>query len=135
MPNNASAQMRRSKSTQIAAIFWSSGELWSREARDLAHHGAPPALRNMSGPVRADFVVFEPNGFVLERHSTKKGEGVRAFLFLHTDEDGEALNIIAWVPQLNRFSTWGGDDSAIDEEQVTSFAASMREHCDQAEAA
>lgn len=135
MPRNASAQVRHSRSAQIAAIFWSSGELWSREARDLAHHGPPPALRNMSGPVRADFVVFERNGFVLEHHSTKQGEGVRAFLFLHTDEDGEALNIIAWVPQLNRFSTWGGRDPAIDEDDVASSAASMREHCDQEEVA
>jgi hypothetical protein len=134
MQHKASAQIRRSRAAQIAAIFWSSGELWSREARDLAHHGAPPALRNMSAPARADFVVFERKGFVLERYSTRKGEGVRAFLFLHTDEDGEALNIIAWAPQLKRFSTWGGDDPAIEEGQVTSSAASMREHCDQAEA-
>jgi hypothetical protein len=134
MLRNVSAQKSRSRAVQVAAIFWSSGELWSREARDLARYGAPPALRNISGPVRADFVVFEPNGFVLERHSTKKGEGVRAFLFLQTDEDGEALTIIAWAPQLNRFSTWGGDQ-AVDEYDVASSAARMREYGDHAEAA
>lgn len=135
MPRNASAQVRSFSAVNVAATFWSSGELWPREAADLARYGVPLALRTMSGPVRADFVVLEPNGFVLERHSTRNGEGVRAFLFLHTNEDGEALNIIAWVPQLNRFSTWGGDGPTNDEIEVESSAPSTRQHCDQDEAA
>jgi hypothetical protein len=131
MPRNPSAHVRRFSATKTAAIFWNSGEVWQREADDLARYGAPPALRKLSVPVRADFIVLEQNGFVLERDSPKKGEGVRAFLFLLTDEDGEALNIIAWVPQLNRFSTWIGHDPADDEDEAGNSASIMREHCDQ----
>jgi len=132
MLRNPSAKVRRYSAATIAAAFWSSGELWQREANDLARHGAPPTLRKMSEPVRADFVVLEQNGFVLERDSTKKGEGVRAFLFLWIDEDGEPLNIIAWVPMLNRFSTWIGNDPAG---EADTSAPTMQEHCDQEEAA
>lgn len=135
MPRATSAQVRRFSAAEIAATFWSTGELWQREANDLARYGAPPALRKMSEPVRADFVVLEPNGFVLERHSTKKGEGVRAFFFLQTDDDGEALNIIAWVPQFNRFSSWGGNDRAFNENEVARSAPGMRQCRDQEEAA
>lgn len=134
MLRNPSAQVRRYSAATVAAVFWSSGELWQREAKDLARHGAPPALRKMSDPVRADFVVLEQNRFVLERDSTQKGEGVRAFLFLLTDEDGEALDIVAWVPLLNCFSTWIGNDPADYARETGTSAPTMQEHCDQEEA-
>jgi hypothetical protein len=135
MPRNSSAQACRSRATIVATTFWNTGELWAREARDLARYGVPPALRKMSGPVRADFVVLEPSGLVLERHSTKMGEGVRAFLFLHADDNGEALTIIAWVPQLNLFSTWDGNDPVTGEDAVASAAPDVRQRRDQMEAA
>ncbi|ANY85144.1 hypothetical protein BB934_43900 (plasmid) [Microvirga ossetica] len=106
MPTNPFSRTRVASSVQIAGAFWTSQDLLRREPDELARYGVPlPSLLG-SAPIRAGYVVFDEAGFEFCRHDNNEMEGVRAFLFLILDKQGEAQDIIAWAPQLNRLSAW-----------------------------
>jgi hypothetical protein len=64
-----------------------------------------PSLLGLA-PVRVGYVVFDEARFDFARHGNNEVEGVRAFLFLILDQKGEAQDIVAWAPLLNRLSAW-----------------------------
>jgi len=88
-----------SSGVSIAATFCACLPLLSREIKDLAKYGAPAAVP-ASALVRAAYVEFDECGFEFNK------EGQRALLFLITDDRGEATNILAWAPQLDRLESW-----------------------------
>jgi hypothetical protein len=127
MPRSTSSQGRHSKAAHITAIFWASSDnLRLREIKDLERYGVPPALRGFE-PIRAGYVMFEELGFEF-----KKG-GVRAFLFLITNERGEVLDIVAWAPLLNHCATWGGNYRGAREDTTVNSASGAHQHGNQEE--
>lgn len=106
MPTKTFSRTLLASSAQIAGAFWTSQDLLRRERDELARYGVPMPSLLGSALVRAGYVVFDEHGFDLCRHSNSEVVGVRAFLFLVLDQQGEAQDIIAWAPQLNRLSAW-----------------------------
>jgi hypothetical protein len=71
-------------------------------------------------PVKAGHVVFDDIGFEFEHHHKHGTEGVRAFLFLITDSQGVARDVVAWAPQLGKLTTWLNRAWALGEETIYS---------------
>ena len=55
------------------------------------------ALRSPT-PVRTGRVVFAANGFEIEPYNSRTPDAEPAYLFLVTDFQGQAQDIVAWAP-------------------------------------
>jgi hypothetical protein len=97
--NQGCRNLERVSAASIVSTFCASLPLLPREINELAKYGTPDTVP-AAAPVRAAYVAFDESGFEFNR------EGVRALLFLTTDDRGEATNIIAWAPQLSRLESW-----------------------------
>jgi hypothetical protein len=105
---------------RIEQTFYSSHPLLPREVEELERLGIPPDT--LAGPVSvgAGYVIFDEHGFEFEHHSKHGAEGTRAFLFLVTDHQGVARDIVAWAPQLGKLTTWLNRAWALGEETIYS---------------
>jgi hypothetical protein len=112
--------------TRTAGSFDASNNLRPRDVNELAAMGIPPDALAGPVPVRTGYVVFDALGFEFDHHTKNEEEGVRAFLFLITDHQDVARDVVAWAPKHKRLATWLGRAWALGEEQT--FAPRMSEH-------
>ena len=82
---------------------------------ELTCAGVPPQALDA---VRAGYVLFDEFGFEFEHHDRHGREGVRSFLFLVTDRQGAARDVVAWTPQDGRVTSWLNRAWALGEEKV-----------------
>jgi hypothetical protein len=99
-------------------IFEASNNLLPREVEELERLSVPADALAGPIPVKAGRVVFDDLGFEFEHHHKHGTEGVRAFLFLITDSQGVARDVVAWAPQLGKLTTWFNRAWALGEETV-----------------
>ncbi len=105
MPNRPLVNPHTISSAQIEEKFWTSHNLRGLERLQLDKHGVPMPHLLASAPVRVGFVIFTHDGFDFHPPSLNGG-GTRAFLFLIQNQNGEALDIVAWAPLVHCLSTW-----------------------------
>jgi hypothetical protein len=105
---------------RITETFYSNHPLLPREVEELERLGIPPDTLAGPIPVGAGYVVFVEHGFEFEHHNKDGTEGTRAFLFLVTDGQGVARDVIAWAPLLGQLTTWLGRAWALGEEKIWS---------------
>jgi hypothetical protein len=98
--------------------FYCSSPLLPREVEELERLGIPADTLAGPVPVGAGYVVFDEYGFEFEQHTKHGTEGTRAFLFLVTDHQGVARDVVAWAPQLSKLTTWLGRAWALGEEKI-----------------
>ena len=103
---------------RTAGIFNASNNLRPQDVADLERMRIPADALAGPVPVRSGYVVFDELGFEFEQHHRHGEEGVRAFLFLVTDGQGVARDVVAWSPSLNKLTTWLGRAWALGEEAV-----------------
>ena len=103
---------------RTTGIFNASNNLRPQDVAELERMGIPADALAGPVPVRSGYVVFDELGFEFEQHHRHGAEGVRAFLFLITDGQGVARDVVAWSPSLNRLTTWLGRAWALGEEAV-----------------
>jgi hypothetical protein len=103
---------------RTTGVFNASNNLRPRDVADLECMGIPADALAGPVPVRSGYVVFDELGFEFEQHHRYGTEGVRAFLFLVTDGQGVARDVVAWSPSLNRLTTWLNRAWALGEEAV-----------------
>jgi hypothetical protein len=103
---------------RTAGTFNSNSKLLPREVEELKRLGVPPDALEGPVPVRAGYVVFDELGFEFEHHSKHGTEGTRAFLFLVTDHQGVARDVVGWAPQLGKLTTWLNRAWALGQETV-----------------
>jgi hypothetical protein len=104
--------------TRTAGIFNASNNLRPREVVELESMGILADALAGPVPVRSGYIVFDELGFEFEQHHHHGEEGVRAFLFLVTDGEGVARDVVAWSPFLNKLTTWLNRAWALGEEAV-----------------
>ncbi|GEO18619.1 hypothetical protein [Microvirga aerophila] len=112
--------------TRTAGTFDASNNLRPSDVAALVEMGIPPDTLAGPVPVRAGHVVFDALGFEFDHHTKNGEEGVRAYLFLITDHQGVARDVVAWAPTLNKIETWLGRAWALGEEQT--FSPRLSEH-------
>jgi hypothetical protein len=101
-------------SQRLAGTFEAHHAPTTREVGSLTAQGVPTdALADL----RAGYVVFDELGFEFEHHIDGM-EGVRALLFLITDGQGVARDVVAWTPHDGRLATWLNRAWALGEEKV-----------------
>jgi hypothetical protein len=103
---------------RTVGTFNSSNNLLPREVEELERLGIQADALAGPIPVRAGYVVFDELGFEFEQHDKHGTEGTRAFLFLITDHQGVARDVVAWAPQLGKLTTWLGRAWALGEETI-----------------
>jgi hypothetical protein len=103
---------------RTAGTFDSHNDLRPHEIAEMEGMGIPADALAGPVPVRSGYVVFDELGFEFEHHHRYGQEGVRAFLFLVTDGQGVARDVVAWSPSLNKLTTWLGRAWALGEEAV-----------------
>lgn len=107
--------------SRIIGTHESNFGLTTREHEDLDRHGVPATALREPTPVRAGHVEFLPGGrFEFEQHRRLSIEvkAVRAFLILIEDEMGDAIDIAAWSPHLEKVALWRGIAWAIGQDQA-----------------
>jgi hypothetical protein len=95
---------------RAAGVFDSHNDLRPHEIAELGRLGIPTG----PVPVRSGYEL----GFEFEQPHRHGQEGVRAFLFLITDGQDVARDVIALSPSLNKLTTWLGRAWALGEEAV-----------------
>jgi hypothetical protein len=112
-------------SSRTSGTFDASNNLLPRDVEAFVRSGV--AADTLAGPVpvRTGHVVFDALGFEFEHHHNGE-EGVRAFLFLITDHQGVARDVVAWAPKQKRLATWLSRAWALGEEQV--FSSRLTDH-------
>ncbi len=113
-------------STCISGTFDASNNLLPREVEALERIGVPADALAGPVPVRAGHVVFDDLGFEFEHHTKIETEVVRALLFLVTDHQGVARDVVAWAPGLGKLTTWLGRAWALGEETI--YQPRLSEH-------
>ena len=83
---------------RTSGTFDASNNLLPRDVEAFVRQGVPADALAGPVPVRAGYVVFDEFGFEFEHHNENREAGVRAFLFLITDHQGVARDVVAWVP-------------------------------------
>jgi hypothetical protein len=101
---------------RTTGVFNASNNLRPGDVSELERMGIPADALAGPAPVRSGHVVFDELGFEFEQHHRHGQEGVRAFLFLITDGQDVARDVIAWSPSLNKLTTWLGRAWALGEE-------------------
>jgi hypothetical protein len=101
--------------TRTVGTFNANHALLPREVNELTCAGVPPQALDA---VRTGYVLFDEFGFEFEHHDRHGREGVRSFLFLVTDRQGAARDVVAWTPQDGRVATWLNRAWALGEEKV-----------------
>ncbi len=101
---------------RTAGTFDSHNDLRPHEVAELEGMGIPADALVGPIPVRSGYVVYDELGFEFEQHHPHGMEGVRAFLFLVTDGQGVARDVVAWSPSLNKLTTWLNRAWALGEE-------------------
>lgn len=103
---------------RIEQTFYCSHPLLPREVEEVEQLGIPPDTLAGPIPVGAGYVIFDELGFVFDHHTGHSAVGTRAFLFLITDHQGVARDVIAWAPQLGKLTTWLNRAWALGEETI-----------------
>jgi hypothetical protein len=104
--------------TRLAHTFGANPNLLPHEVDQLERMGIPTDA--LAGPisVKAGRVVFDDLGFEFEQHDKHEKEGVRAVLFLITDSHGNARDVVAWVPKLDKRTAWLNRAWALGEDSI-----------------
>ena len=105
-------------SVRAAGVFDSHNSLRPHEGAELVALGIPADALAGPVPVRSGYIVFDQLGFEFEQHHPHGTEGVRAFLFLITDGQDVARDVVAWSPSLNKLTTWLGRAWALGEDAI-----------------
>ncbi len=97
--------------SRIAGTFHANFTLSPRERGEFAKLGVTDEMLDADPPVRAGYISFlDADRFEFEQHRrvTLSLRTVRAYLLLADDIHGEAEDIVAWLPGLDRIATWLG---------------------------
>jgi hypothetical protein len=113
-------------SARTSGTFDASNNLLPRDVEAFVRQGVPADALANPVPVRVGYVVFDEFGFEFEHHNENREAGVRAFLFLITDHQGVARDVVAWCPKLSKLETWLGRAWALGEESV--FSPRLSKH-------
>jgi hypothetical protein len=110
---------------RTSGTFDASNNLLPRDVEAFVQSGVAAETLAVPVPVRAGYVVFDALGFEFDHHTNTEA-GVRAYLFLITDHQSVARDVIAWAPKQKCLATWLGRAWALGEEQA--FTPRMSEH-------
>jgi hypothetical protein len=110
---------------RTSGTFDASNNLTPRDVALFERNGVAANVLAGPVPVRSGYVHFDAAGFEFDHHTNKEA-GVRAYLFLITDHQGVARDVIAWAPKQKHLATWLGRAWALGEEQT--FAPRISEH-------
>lgn len=110
---------------RTSGTFDASNNLLPRDVEVFERKGVPADVLAGPVPVRVGHVHFDATGFEFDHHTNKEA-GARAYLFLITDHQGIARDVVAWAPEMKRLATWLGRAWALGEEHV--FAPRLTEH-------
>jgi hypothetical protein len=111
--------------SRMAGTFDASNNLLPRDVEAFEQRGVSGDALCSPVPVRVGHIVLDEAGFEFEHHTDKEA-GVRAFLFLVTDPQGVALDVVGWIPRRRHVATWLGRAWALGEERA--YSPRMSDH-------
>lgn len=102
----------------IVGTFTAQALLSASDVNVFKRGGIPAETLRKPALIRTGRVVFTANGFELARYYHQETEGEQAYLFIVTDGQGRACDIVAWTLGSGRVATWLNQAWALGQETI-----------------